>query len=106
MPVTHEKSNNGKDIQIIVHGRFDHRVSQKFRDIYRHDTDHEGITYHVDLSAADYMDSSALGMLLLLREHAKDNGGKVLIERPSEKIDNVLKLSDFGQLFTINKAAI
>ena len=48
------------------------------------------------------MDSSALGMLLLLREHAKCRGGSVFIERPSEQVDSILKVANFEQLFTIN----
>ena len=60
------------------------------------------MSYYVDLSDASYMDSSALGMLLLLREHAKSRGGSVFIERPSKQIDNILKVANFEQLFTFN----
>ena len=101
MPVSKEISQDGKKIQINVKGRFDYVVSQEFREAYRHSMD-DGITYHVDLSNADYMDSSALGMLLLLREHAKGHGGAVYIERPSEQINAILKVANFEQLFTIN----
>ena len=104
MSVTQEVSSDGKKVQINITGRFDYKVSQAFRDSYRRVPGQECITFYVDLSNANYMDSSALGMLLLLREHAKCRGGSVFIERPSKQIDNILKVANFEQLFTINYA--
>jgi anti-anti-sigma factor len=94
--------DDGKKVQINISGRFDYKLSQEFRDTYRQIPGQEGVAYYVNLSEADYMDSSALGMLLLLREHAKCRGGTVYIEKPSEQINNILKVANFEQLFTIN----
>lgn len=102
MSVNQELSKDGKKVHISITGRFDYKVSQAFRDSYRRIPGQDGISYYVDLSDADYMDSSALGMLLLLREHAKSRGGLVYIERPSKQIDSILKVANFEQLFTIN----
>ncbi len=102
MSVNQEMSSDGKKIHINISGRFDYKVSQEFRDTYRQVPGQEGVAYYVNLSDASYMDSSALGMLLLLREHAKCRGGAVFIERPSEQVDSILKVANFEQLFTIN----
>lgn len=102
MSVSQEMSSDGKKIHINISGRFDYKVSQEFRDTYRQVPGQEGVAYYVNLSDASYMDSSALGMLLLLREHAKCRGGTVFIERPSEQVDSILKVANFEQLFTIN----
>lgn len=102
MPVNQEISNDGKQVTISIMDRFDYKLSQEFRNCYRKIPGQKGVSYHVDLSAANYMDSSALGMLLLLREHAKCHGGIVYIERPSKQIENILKVANFEQLFTIN----
>ena len=102
MSVSQEVSKDGKKVQISITGRFDYKVSQAFRDSYRRLPGQDSVSYYVDLSEAVYMDSSALGMLLLLREHAKSRGGSVFIERPSKQIDNILKVANFEQLFTIN----
>lgn len=102
MSVSKEVSSDGKKVQINIVGRFDYKVSQEFRDSYRQVPGQNSISYYVDLSDASYMDSSALGMLLLLREHAKSRGGSVFIERPSKQIDNILKVANFEQLFTFN----
>ena len=102
MPVIQEILNDGKIVHINIKGRFDHTLSQDFRNAYRHIPSHEGVAFHVDLRDTEYMDSSALGMMLLLREHAKCRGGSVIIEHPSEPIDKILKVANFEQLFTIN----
>lgn len=102
MSVSQEVSNDGKKVLISISGRFDYKVSQEFRDTYRQIPGQEGVAYYVNLSEATYMDSSALGMLLLLREHAKCRGGSVFIDRPSEQVDSILKVANFEQLFTIN----
>jgi anti-anti-sigma factor len=102
MSVCQEVSNDGKKVLINISGRFDYKVSQEFRDTYRQVPGQEGVAYYVNLSDASYMDSSALGMLLLLREHAKCRGGSVFIEHPSEQVDSILKVANFEQLFTIN----
>ena len=102
MSVNQNVSFDGKRVQINIKGRFDYRVSKDFRDAYSHIPGRNGITYHVDLSDVDFMDSSALGMLLLLREHAKCRGGVVIIEHPSESIDKVLRVANFEQLFDID----
>jgi anti-anti-sigma factor len=104
MSVSQVVSTDGKKVNITINGRFDYKVSQDFRDSYRHVPGQDGVSYYIDLSDADYMDSSALGMLLLLREHAKCHEGRVYIERPSTQIDNILRVANFEQLFTINYA--
>jgi len=102
MSVSQEVSNDGKKVLINISGRFDYKVSQEFRDTYRQVPGQEDVAYYVNLSEATYMDSSALGMLLLLREHAKCRGGSVFIDRPGEQVNSILKVANFEQLFTIN----
>ena len=102
MSVSQHVSVDGKRVQINVTGRFDYRLSRDFREAYRHIPGREGVAYHVDLKDVDFMDSSALGMLLLLREHAKCRGGAVVIEQPSDSINKILKVANFEQLFEIN----
>lgn len=95
-------SSDGRTVYINIVGLFDYKVSQEFRDSYRQVPTVDNITYRVDLSDATYMDSSALGMLLLLREYAKCHGGVVVLHCPSEQIDSILKIANFQKLFTIN----
>jgi len=102
MSVSQRISEDGKKVQISVKGQFNYKVSEKFRAAYRHLPELKGVAYYINLSDASYMDSAALGMLLMLREHAKCRGGAVIIEQPSAQINKILKVANFEQLFTIN----
>ena len=55
----------------------------------------------LDLSGVDYMDSSSLGMLLVLREKAETKGITVALLRPSPCVITILKVVQFGKLFQI-----
>ena len=102
MSVIQKITGDGMTVHINISGRFDYRLSRQFRKAYRQIPDHDGITFHVDLRNTSYIDSSALGMMLLLREYAKCKGGSVIIDSPSEQIDKILKVANFEQLFVIN----
>ena len=49
-----------------------------------------------------YLDSSALGMLLLLRDFAGGDDGKVEITNCNADVRKILAISNFEQLFTIH----
>lgn len=102
MPVKYESSTDGKEVLITIVGCFDYKATRILRDCYCQNYGHEDVIYKIDLSCACSIDSSALGMLLLLREDAKNHGGVILIERPGEEIDRALRMSEFDRLFIIN----
>ncbi len=49
------------------------------------------------------MDSSALGMILLLKDHADNLGGQVIIKKPSDTVNKILEIAQFHRLVTIEK---
>ena len=95
-------SADGKEITIFIEGRFDFTVQQEFRNAYRYQ-DRKLDCYRVNLARAEYMDSSALGMLLLLRDHAKEYNTNVVIEQSSQQIRAILETAHFDDLFTIHQ---
>ena len=100
MPMTSQTDKEGKVLKINISGRFDYSLHRDFREAYR-SLSGAGIEYRINLSGTEYMDSSALGMLLLLREHAGGDHACIVIERPSEVIKKILEIANFHQLFTI-----
>ncbi|AKJ93953.1 anti-anti-sigma factor [Thioalkalivibrio versutus] len=100
MSIEQHASDDGKDVRIRIKGRFDFEQHQDFRAAYRA-TAGTGVRYTVDLSQTEYMDSSALGMLLLLREHAGGEFSDVTIAGASEGVRKVLDIANFGRLFRI-----
>jgi anti-anti-sigma factor len=103
MQINTSSSADGSEVTIVIEGRFDHTVQHEFRNAYRH-RDGWPERYRIILTRADYMDSSALGMLLLLRDHAQAGNADVVIVEPSEQIMKILETAHFNQLFTTLKA--
>lgn len=96
--------DDGATVVIAISGRFDFGVHREFRSAYeKADTTIQNPKYIIDLKDAEHMDSSALGMLLLLREHAGGDRADVLIAHPSPVIREILDIANFGKLFKIQK---
>lgn len=95
------KVNSVDVVTITMKGRFDFTVHREFRSTYKN---HEemGMRFVVDMRQVDYIDSSALGMLLLLREHAQKYNGDVEITNCDPSIMNILKIANFDRLFAIS----
>ena len=92
--------DNDKQVPIKVTGRFEYAVHKEFRAAYiDHAKSHT--EFKVDLSKTEYMDSSALGMLLLLKEHADAHQGKVSIHNAHPNVQKVLEIAHFDRIFSI-----
>ncbi|MBB1127025.1 STAS domain-containing protein [Thiospirillum jenense] len=101
MTVKRHVDDQNNQIIITIEGRFDFAQHKAFRDAYRDiSTNHN--RFVVDLSEATYLDSSALGMLLLLREHAGGEAAPVRITGCSEDVRRVLKIANFERLFILD----
>jgi len=91
-------SSLGSCLTIHVEGRFDFNCHQQFRRAY------EGAAapvteYVVDLRGTEYIDSAALGMLLVLRESAGNATVRIANSRPA--VRKILQIANFNTLFAI-----
>ncbi len=101
MSVVTEVSPDGHKLTISVKGRFDFARHQEFREAYeRLNRKPESIV--VDLKEATYLDSSALGMLLLLRDHAGGDESDIRVVNSSNDVKKILAISNFDKLFDIS----
>lgn len=100
MAVKKQLSAESKSVNILIDDRFDFSVHQQFRDAYCDEND-PGSLFILDLSKASYMDSSALGMILLLKDHAEKVSGKIEIHKPNESVNKILEIAQFHKLMTI-----
>lgn len=55
----------------------------------------------VDLGKVAYLDSSALGMLLMLRDKARAHNRPVALANCTGSVKQVLDIANFGKLFAI-----
>lgn len=101
MSVSINTSENNKSSIIKIDGRFDFSLHNDFRKSYK-DVNLSAGEYIVDLSGADYLDSSALGMLLLLKEHAESQSSTVRLINFSEDIREILTIASFDKLFALD----
>ncbi len=97
MEDTQTRSRSAKQFVIKVGHRFDFNAHREFRAAYVQCP--PGAEYVVDLSDTNYLDSSALGMLLLLREHAGGETANVTLLGCRDEVRKVLTISNFQNLF-------
>jgi anti-anti-sigma factor len=95
-------TTDGSTATINMKGRFDFSVHRSFKDAYDPLLNEKGITsLDINLAEVDYMDSSALGMLLLLHERAQTGGKEVVLSRANSTVLQILDIANFKKLFTI-----
>jgi anti-anti-sigma factor len=93
-------SLDGKTV-IQLQGRFDFNAHREFREAVDQAVKDAVSQIQVDLGGVDYLDSSALGMLLMLRDKAKGAGKEVSLANARGSVKQVIEIANFGKLFTI-----
>jgi len=102
MTITTQLSNDKSTITISISGRFDFNIYKDFRDAYESAIDSACSKFIINLSQTEYMDSSALGMLLVLRERTGADKSSITLTHCNKEIKNILTISNFEKLFTID----
>ena len=100
MRTTVERSN-GK-FKIVLQGRFDVSSHRMFRDSYSSGLGANDVKeFEIDLNDVEYLDSSALGMLLMLREKAQAVDQTVVLANCTGTVKQILDVANFGRLFSM-----
>jgi anti-anti-sigma factor len=102
MPISSQSSPDLAQVTITITERFDYGLHQDFRAAYQK-VEQPGTIFRIDLSQATYMDSSALGMVLLLKEHAEKCGGDVVICQPHSSVEKILRIANFDRFVKIEQ---
>lgn len=100
MSITTNLSNDGKTLAIMVAGRFDFSCLQQFKHAYEK-APISPAAYVIDLKESEYLDSSALGMLLALRDHAGGDNAKVKIINCNSDVKKILVITKLDELFEV-----
>ena len=100
MGIKSSVSEQGDELTIQIDGRFDFSAHQDFRRTYE-ELGTMPKTYQIDMQGATYLDSSALGMLLLLRDFAGGDNADITIKNCNDDVRKILTISNFQRLFTI-----
>ena len=80
---------------------FDIGCYESFNDSYKPYLSQAENVFVVNMEKTTYLDSSALGMLLLLRDRTGGDRERVIITNVGESVMEILKVANFHQLFHI-----
>lgn len=92
------------DSSTVIHlsGRFDFNSHREFREAVENALKETKPILEVDLAGVDYLDSSALGMLLMLRDKARSNGRSVALANCRGAVKQVIEIANFSKLFAVS----
>ena len=92
--------------RITMSGRFDFGVHRDFKNAYMTLLGNANVHgLELEMSRVDYLDSAALGMLLLLHERAKDVNKSLALLNASGVASQMMEVANFSKFFTIRNAA-
>ncbi len=100
MPIQTTLSKDGGTLTLHVSGRFDFKLHSEFRRAYEA-IQPRPLRFVIDLTNAEYLDSSALGMLLLLKQFAGGEAGAVVLTNVKPELAKILNVANFGKLFMV-----
>lgn len=100
MTITSQYRQDGEVLVIKVGQKFDFSNVEEFRNAYSDLTDKTN-EIAVDLSITEYMDSSALGMLLNMQKSLKSGNYAYSIENARPQVSKILEISRFDKKFKL-----
>ncbi len=100
MAIRVTESDDSNDVTIFISGRFDFSCHQSFMETYQKYPEDKQ-RFIVDLAGTEYMDSSALGMLLQLRDYSNRERGNIRLINANDSVRKVLEIANFDKLFDI-----
>lgn len=88
---------------IHLSGHFSFDVHREFKAAYKNQISNPKIdNIVVNLQEVMYLNSSALGMLLVLRDHAQAGNKSLTLSRPRPIVVHIFDVAKFDKKFTIN----
>lgn len=101
MSITTNISDDGESVVIKIVDKFDFSLHQQFKEAY---SDSDNVKkFILDLSETTYMDSSALGMILLLKDYTEHLKAEIIVSKPSENAFKILQIAQFHRLLVIEQ---
>ena len=100
MPLHRQFAIDGKELIISIKGKFDFSLVQEFRQAYS-DVGDQQPTVFIDLRETEYLDSSALGMLLNMRKALGQSVKSIHIINCRPEVRRIFDIPRFDKLFVI-----
>lgn len=95
-----KSSTQDKITTIRPSSTFDYSEQAEFRQAYESVPGNQ--QFVIDFRDTRYLDSAALGMLLLLREYAGEEQANIALINCDDEVKNIFRISNFNKLFNID----
>lgn len=96
-----EISHDTSARRAALDGRLSFRDMDKFEQMAESLFLESSPRYVVDLSGIEHIDSAGLGMLLVIRQRARECEADLVLARPRDAVRTVLELAKFPDLFAM-----
>lgn len=94
---------NGDLLELSVSGKFTFADNKVFGIILDDIVKKAYKKVVVDLSSVEFIDSAALGILLLTRDKCKKVSANLVLKNPQGQVRQMFEISRFNELFTIEQ---
>lgn len=91
-----------KRITATLRGRFTFADHQSFRELIDQFGRAAGGQVVLDMEAVEFVDSAALGMLLVASDATRGAGAALLVRRPRGQVRRTFEAADIGELFDVS----
>ena len=95
--------NRPPRIEVLMRGQFTFFDTHLFSNIREMLTIPEMKVMVLNFREVDFIDSAALGMLLLARVEAELHGVRLVLVQPSRVVEKAFKISEFDTLFEMQE---
>ena len=97
------KKLKGNNCDIEISGRFSSEDSAQTQQIISYINDNKVTNLSIEMSNVDFIDSSALGQLLVIKDNIDKNHGSITIKGAKGHVKEMLDVSSFDQIFNIEE---
>jgi anti-anti-sigma factor len=92
-----------REASMSLSGRFDFDANREFRSGFHTLLNTPGMqSINIDLGGVDYLESSALGMLLIAKERAAARNVHVHLTKCTGRVRQILDIANFGKIFKLS----
>lgn len=102
MAIKTQSSEDSTVFTISISGRFDITAYKDFGESYK-DKLESVSKWIIDMGETEYVDSSALGMLLMLRERAGGENADISIVNLNSVLKKIFTTANFNKLFSMEE---
>lgn len=94
-------SNNDNKYCVKLKGKFSFSDHSDFKVVLENISKNKPASVELDFSEVTFVDSAALGLLLVLRDETEKVQAKAVLVKPQGQVKKMFDISRFDELFTI-----